>query len=101
VLSATGMSVNGDFHLRTTYGPVQGMASLRTTARGKKVYVHLFDWPSATLEIKGTRSKSDRGPFAGLGSIADIPPGLGKASDRCGEPCSGFRTSVRLALNTL
>jgi len=41
----------------TTYGPVQGMASLRTTARGKKVYVHLFDWPSATLEIKGLDRK--------------------------------------------
>jgi alpha-L-fucosidase len=51
------LSINGDSIYGTTYGPVQGMASLRTTAKGKKVYVHLFDWPSATLEIKELDAK--------------------------------------------
>jgi alpha-L-fucosidase len=46
------LGVNGDSIYGTTYGPVQGVSSLRTTAKGKKVYVHLFDWPSATLEIQ-------------------------------------------------
>lgn len=51
------LRVNGDSIYGTTYGPVQGVASLRTTAKGKRVFVHVFDWPSATLEITGLKSK--------------------------------------------
>jgi alpha-L-fucosidase len=51
------LTVNGDSIYGTTYGPVQGMASLRTTAKGKRVYVHVLDWPSATLEINGLDAK--------------------------------------------
>jgi alpha-L-fucosidase len=51
------LSVNGDSIYGTIYGPVQGVASLRTTAKGKKVYLHVFDWPSATLEINGLDAK--------------------------------------------
>jgi len=51
------LRVNGDSIYGTTYGPVQGMSSLRTTARANKVYVHLFERPSATLEIKGVNTK--------------------------------------------
>src|SRR5207249_12321496 len=35
------LKVNGDSIYGTTYGPVQGMSSLRTTAKANKVYVHL------------------------------------------------------------
>jgi alpha-L-fucosidase len=51
------LSVNGDSIYGTTYGPVQGMASLRTTAKDKRVYVHVFDWPSATVEVSGLDAK--------------------------------------------
>lgn len=30
----------------TTYGPVQGIDGLRTTADGRLVYVHVLDWPA-------------------------------------------------------
>jgi alpha-L-fucosidase len=35
----------------TTYGPVQGMPSVRTTAKGRDVFIHVFDWPAAALEL--------------------------------------------------
>jgi alpha-L-fucosidase len=35
----------------TTYGPVQGLPSVRTTAKGHDVFVHVFDWPAAALEL--------------------------------------------------
>jgi alpha-L-fucosidase len=45
------LSVNGDSIYGTTYGPVQGMPSIRTTAKDNKLFVHVFDWPAGSLEI--------------------------------------------------
>ncbi len=50
------LAINGDSIYGTTYGPIQGMASARTTAKGEKVFVHIFDWPSSPFEI-GLSSK--------------------------------------------
>lgn len=47
------LSMNGDSIYGTTYGPVQGIASLRTTAKANSVFVHVFDWPAGPLEITG------------------------------------------------
>jgi alpha-L-fucosidase len=47
------LTLNGDSIYGTTYGPVQGVAGLRTTANDKSIYLHLFDWPTSTLEISG------------------------------------------------
>jgi len=33
------------------------MASARTTAKGKKVFIHVFDWPSSVLEVNGLEAK--------------------------------------------
>jgi alpha-L-fucosidase len=51
------LSVNGESIYGTSYGPVQGMGSARTTAKGKTVFVHVFDWPSAVFEVKGVEAK--------------------------------------------
>ena len=51
------LSVNGESIYETTYGPVQGVASLRTTMKGKSVFVHVFEWPSGTLELTGLDAK--------------------------------------------
>jgi alpha-L-fucosidase len=51
------MSVNGDSIYGTTYGPVQGIQSLRTTAKANRVFVHVFDWPSKLLELSGLHAK--------------------------------------------
>src|SRR6201987_538947 len=51
------MSVYGDSIYGTTYGPVQGIQSLRTTAKANRVFVHVFDWPSKLLELSGLHAK--------------------------------------------
>lgn len=51
------LSVNGESIYETTYGPVQGMASVRTTAKDKKVFFHLFDWPNPALDVDGLQAK--------------------------------------------
>lgn len=51
------LTVNGEAIYGTSYGPVQGMPSARTTAKGKTVFVHIFDWPSSGFEAKGVEAK--------------------------------------------
>ncbi len=51
------LTVNGESIYGTTYGPVQRMASARTTAKGKKVFIHVFDWPSSVFEVNGLEAK--------------------------------------------
>lgn len=56
------LTLNGDAIYGTTYGPVQNVAGLRTTANAKTIYVHLFDWtpPSCTLTGIDTRVMTAR-----------------------------------------
>jgi len=49
----TWLKENGDSIYGTTYGPLQDLPFGRSTQKGTTVYVHIFDWPSGTLEIKG------------------------------------------------
>jgi alpha-L-fucosidase len=39
------------------YGPIQGVPSIRVTAKSGKIFIHVFDWPSAPLEINGLQAK--------------------------------------------
>jgi alpha-L-fucosidase len=51
------LAVNGDSIYGTTYGPIQGLPSIRVTAKKDRLFLHLFDWPSASLEISGLESR--------------------------------------------
>ena len=51
------MAVNGDSIYGTTYGPVQGVKGIRTTAKSDKVYVSIFDWPSTPLQVPELKKK--------------------------------------------
>src|SRR6202521_5987346 len=51
------LSINGDSIYGTTYGPVQGIASIRTTATDNKIFVHVLEWPAAALEIGGIKPR--------------------------------------------
>ena len=51
------LSLNGDSIYGTTYGPVQGVAAIRTTAKDNKIFVHVFEWPSEVLTIVGLKVK--------------------------------------------
>ncbi|MDE3179162.1 MAG: alpha-L-fucosidase [Acidobacteriota bacterium] len=48
------LRINGEAIYGTTYGPLQNLAYGRCTAKGRKVYLHIFDWPqSGSLEVAG------------------------------------------------
>ncbi len=51
------LAVNGESIYGTTYGPVQNMKSVRTTAKRERLFLHIFDWPSSPLEISGLDTK--------------------------------------------
>ena len=45
------LKVNGEAIYGTTYGPLYGLPFGRTTAKGSTIYLHVFDWPKAQLEL--------------------------------------------------
>jgi alpha-L-fucosidase len=49
--------VNGEAIYESTYGPIQGQANLRTTARGSRIYLHVLDWPTGKLTVAGLKPK--------------------------------------------
>lgn len=51
------LTLNGDSIYGTTYGPVQGIPEMRSTAKDKAIYLHVFDWPKSTCEISGIDAK--------------------------------------------
>jgi alpha-L-fucosidase len=51
------MKVNGDAIYGTTYGPLQNLGFARTTAKGKTVYLHVFDWPGESIRVEGLTAK--------------------------------------------
>ncbi len=51
------MKVNGEAIYGTTYGPLQTLPFGKTTAKGKTVYLHVFDWPQGKLEVPGLKAK--------------------------------------------
>ncbi len=51
------ITVNGESIYGSTYGPIQGQTSFRTTANGSDLYVHVLDWPSNSLVLTGLPAK--------------------------------------------
>ena len=51
------LRLNGDAIYGTTYGPVQGVAGYRTTAKDKSIYVHMFDWNGHSITLPDFDSK--------------------------------------------
>ncbi|QNI31888.1 alpha-L-fucosidase [Alloacidobacterium dinghuense] len=51
------LAINGEAIYGTTYGPIQGNPAIRTTVKRETVFVHIFDWPASTLELKGFEPK--------------------------------------------
>jgi alpha-L-fucosidase len=45
------MDRNGDSIYGTTYGPIQGISAVRTTAKASDVFVHILEWPTSPLEL--------------------------------------------------
>ena len=50
--------MNGDAIYGTTFGPLQDLSFGRSTAKAGTVYLHVFDMPKETLDVKGLHAKS-------------------------------------------
>jgi alpha-L-fucosidase len=51
------LMLNGDSIYGTTYGPVQNVDGLRTTAGPKSIYIHVFDWVPPTCMLAGVNGR--------------------------------------------
>ncbi len=51
------LKVNGDSIYGTSYGPLQSLPFGRMTAKGRTLYLHVFDMPKDTLELTGLKTK--------------------------------------------
>jgi alpha-L-fucosidase len=47
------LRVNGEAIYGTTYGPLQSLSFGRTTAKGRNVYLHVFDWQADQFTVPG------------------------------------------------
>jgi alpha-L-fucosidase len=51
------LQINGEAIYGTTYGPVQGLPSARTTQKGSTVYLHVFEWPREHFNLEGIEAR--------------------------------------------
>ena len=72
------LEVNGDSIYGTTYGPIQGLPSIRLTATSDTIYVHVFDWPSSALEINGLKPRVLRAYLLAGGQPLQVRQSEGK-----------------------
>lgn len=47
------LQVNGTSIYGTTYGPLQTLPYGKCTANGKRIFIHVFDWPNGALDVSG------------------------------------------------
>jgi alpha-L-fucosidase len=51
------ITINGEAIYETTYGPIQGQAPFRMTAKGSDLFIHVFDWPPNSLIVTDLPAK--------------------------------------------
>jgi alpha-L-fucosidase len=94
------LSMNGDSIYGTTYGPVQGIASLRTTAKANSVFVHVFDWPAGPLEITGLHAQVMRAHMLSTGQTLTFRQNASKLQINVAAQAPDPNVST-IVLNTL
>ena len=60
------LAVNGDAIYGTTYGPLQNLTFARTTAKGRYIFLHVFDKPEGKLRLPPLSGK-----LASVSTLAD------------------------------
>jgi alpha-L-fucosidase len=59
------LKVNGAAIYGSTYGPLQNLSFGRTTAKGRTIYLHIFDWPSGPLAVPGLEARVSKATMLG------------------------------------
>jgi len=81
------LSRNGEAIYGTTYGPLQNLGFGRTTAKGKTIYLHVFDLPAGALELSGVQAKVRRvRQLAGARTLR-----FSQSGDRLSIPLEGVK----------
>jgi alpha-L-fucosidase len=65
------LKLNGEAIYGTTFGPLQQTPGIRTTAKPKTVYIHIYDWPGAALSLEGLTGSPRKVRW--LGGPAAVP----------------------------
>lgn len=93
------MDVNGDSIYGTTYGPVQNLPFGRMTAKGKTLYLHVFDMPKDGIVVDGLHAR-----IASIKSLdGNAPVKFTQSGDKLSIPIAGIKTDPNatvLALTT-
>jgi alpha-L-fucosidase len=63
---------HGEAIYGTTYGPIQGLEDVRTTAKGRDVYVHVMKWKPGALELPGQSLPKFRAALV-VGTGGELP----------------------------
>lgn len=91
------LSRNGEAIYGTTYGPLQNLAFGRTTAKGKTIYLHVFDLPAGALELSGLKAK--------VRSVRLLAPGrslrFAQNGERLSIPLDGVQPDVHATVFAL
>ena len=73
------MKVNGDSIYGTTYGPLQNLPFGKTTAKGKTVYLHVFNWPAKPqLVVPGLTAQVSKITVLATGQKAQFQQEMGR-----------------------
>lgn len=47
------LKANGESIYGTTYGPLQNLPFGKTTTKGNRIYLHVFEWPQGAMQVDG------------------------------------------------
>ncbi|MGI9071596.1 MAG: alpha-L-fucosidase [Bryobacteraceae bacterium] len=93
------LAVNGEGIYGTTYGPLQTLSFGRTTAKGRTVYLHVFDWQKEQLTIPGIAGKVDSvSMLAGNGPVSFHQNGNALILNTSGIEPDVYATVLRIKL---
>ena len=93
------LKVNGDSIYGTTFGPLQNLPFGRTTAKGKTIYLHVFDWPKGSLEVSGLKGRVSRVTLLAGGRSLKFNQTADRLSIQLPQQAPDSHVSV-LAINT-
>ncbi len=94
------LSVNGESIYGTTYGPVQGVPAIRTTAKSNRIFIHVFDWPSSALEVGDVKVKVLSARLLATGQRLNVTQTEGKLKIELPQPAPDPNVTT-IALVTL
>lgn len=94
------LAVNGEAIYGTTYGPLQTLPFGRTTAKGRTIYLHVFDWQKEQLTVPELTGSVDAVSLvAGDRPVSFRQNGHALVLDTSGIEPDAYATVLRIKLH--